>query len=157
MLKIFCPTHFFKATNFQKIDHGKNKRFDESGKPEESSRGNPQRPTARNPYLNITKRYWRPTPGDAVTWNIEHLQRLTVEASRQPQRIEYLVKHGWYQRRYERYGHKHREPRCELEQHFWRTGSHECQQSIKHFVKTRTTRWHAKKQKYNKQQEIIHY
>ena len=35
--QVFCPPHYQKSTNFENVHHGNNNRFDESGKPEDSS------------------------------------------------------------------------------------------------------------------------
>ena len=68
-----------------------------------------------------------------------------VEALIQPRRIKDSVLHRWYLRKKEKYGHEHRRPIWELEQHFRRTDGPEWKKLIKIFVKPRTTRRLAKK------------
>ena len=86
--QVFYPPHFKKSTNLETYDHGKANVFDESVKPEEFSRENPQIPTGKTLYLKRNEHSRRTIAGDSITWNTKSLRRLMEEAWRQPQIIE---------------------------------------------------------------------
>ena len=96
-------------------------------------------------YLNNTKCYWGPTPGEAIPRNIEHLRRLKDEVFKTTPKKPIFFRRGWYQRNHKKDGYEH--TLFESYQHFRQEYRHRCQQSIKIFFEPRTIRRKHKTQR----------